>query len=50
MLLIALGADDHYLAWSVHHIAADGWSAAGLLNAELSKAYAALGRAARLPS
>ncbi len=49
VLLIALGADDHYLAWSVHHIAADGWSAAGLLNAELSKAYAALGRAARLP-
>ncbi|WP_373199515.1 amino acid adenylation domain-containing protein [Mycobacterium marinum] len=39
VLLTTVAEDDHYLAWSMHHIVADGWSAAGLLNSELSRAY-----------
>nr|WP_321573761.1 amino acid adenylation domain-containing protein [Mycobacterium pseudoshottsii] len=50
VLLVTLADDDHYLAWVLHHIVADGWSAAGLLPAEMSKAYAALDAGERLPS
>ncbi|EUA85843.1 condensation domain protein [Mycobacterium ulcerans str. Harvey] len=50
VLLVTLADDDHYLAWVLHHIVADGWSAAGLLPAEMSKAYAALDAGERLPT
>nr|WP_253900613.1 non-ribosomal peptide synthetase [Mycobacterium asiaticum] len=49
VLRVSLAADDHYVAWCLHHIAADGWSAAGLLPVEVSNAYAALGAGESLP-
>ena len=39
-LLVKLDADDHLLAFTMHHIASDGWSA-GVLMRELSALYAA---------
>ncbi|HEV2736643.1 MAG TPA: amino acid adenylation domain-containing protein, partial [Longimicrobiaceae bacterium] len=38
--LLRLGAEDHVLLLSVHHIVSDGWSM-GVLNRELSALYAA---------
>ena len=49
-LRLTLAPDDHYLAWCLHHIAADGWSSASLLPAEVSKAYAALDAGESLPA
>jgi amino acid adenylation domain-containing protein len=48
--LARLGAEEHLLALTIHHIASDGWSA-GLLASELSELYTAgvEGRAAALP-
>lgn len=38
--LVKLSADEHWLALTVHHIAADGWSM-GILERELASLYAA---------
>ncbi|HEV7590204.1 MAG TPA: amino acid adenylation domain-containing protein, partial [Longimicrobium sp.] len=49
-LLLRLGASEHLLAISIHHIAGDGWST-GILRRELGVLYAAhlAGREAGLP-
>jgi amino acid adenylation domain-containing protein len=48
--LLRLGADDHVLLITIHHIAADGWSI-GILFDEISKLYSAFtgGRSDPLP-
>ncbi|HWG90157.1 MAG TPA: condensation domain-containing protein, partial [Candidatus Thermoplasmatota archaeon] len=43
--LLRLGPEDHRFAFTVHHIAFDGWSV-GLLAQELEEAYSALSRGA----
>ena len=50
LLLLRLGARDHVLLWTVHHIVSDGWSI-GVLMHELNALYAAFGHkdAADLP-
>ena len=49
-VLLRLGAEDHALVLSLHHVAADGWSM-GILFAELSALYGAFrdGRPSPLP-
>ncbi|MFL5541004.1 MAG: non-ribosomal peptide synthetase, partial [Longimicrobiaceae bacterium] len=49
-LLLRLGADEHFLAIAIHHVAGDGWST-GILRRELGALYAArlAGRDAHLP-
>jgi amino acid adenylation domain-containing protein len=46
--LLRLGADDHVLLFTVHHIVSDGWSR-DLLVRDLTALYAARGRDAGLP-
>ncbi|SOD01822.1 amino acid adenylation domain-containing protein [bacterium JGI 053] len=50
-LLLRLGANEHLLAISIHHVAGDGWST-GILRRELGPLYAAqlAGRDAGLPA
>ncbi|MCX4515983.1 amino acid adenylation domain-containing protein [Streptomyces sp. NBC_01619] len=48
--LVTVNADEAYLAWTVHHIAADGWSTAKILPDELSAAYRAVGKAEDRPA
>ncbi|MCY1015594.1 non-ribosomal peptide synthase/polyketide synthase [Pyxidicoccus sp. MSG2] len=50
-LLLRLGAQDHVLIGTMHHIVSDGWSM-GVMVRELAELYAAhsLGREARLPA
>ncbi|HEX8115893.1 MAG TPA: amino acid adenylation domain-containing protein, partial [Pyrinomonadaceae bacterium] len=47
-VLFKLGADEHILALTIHHMAADGWSL-GVLLKELAALYEAFGRGAASP-
>ncbi|MGW8955693.1 amino acid adenylation domain-containing protein [Streptomyces sp. NPDC055709] len=48
--LVTVGPDEAYMAWTVHHIAADGWSTAKIMPEELSAAYRAVDKAQERPA